>query len=434
MSRSVLVIGAGAREHALAWKLAQSSRVSRVIVAPGNDGFSSSWERWQVSLSQKTPEFESLAQRALEARVDLAVIGPDNALADGIVDVFERLGIRTFGPSSGAARIESSKAFAKEIMSAARIPTARYEIVSSFEEAEKFLNSAPWPPYSGSGWVVKADGLALGKGVQVCKRLEDALGAARSLISLSGQLVIEECLSGEEISWMAFCEGERCALLDPARDYKRVLEGDLGPNTGGMGAFSPVPGITQALEDRIRAEVFLPALRELKQRGFPFRGVLYAGLMVDFKRDRYWVLEFNARFGDPETQVLLPRMADDLYLWCDAVARGDLSGFPGRVPFSKEHAVYVVGAAGGYPEHPEKGQKITGPLLSQKNDKKPSYFSAGVLRTPEGLVTSGGRVFGALGLGPDFEIARLQAYENLSQVKFPGIQFRSDIAKGLDQR
>jgi phosphoribosylamine--glycine ligase len=435
-AKTVVIVGSGGREHALAWKLAQSPRVARLIVAPGNAGMPLAWERWAFS-GKKGADFEAFSSRAREEGVDLVVVGPDNPLADGLVDVLSAHGVLAFGPTAGAARIEASKAFAKEVMQAAGVPTARHWVAKTAEEARKILKSIPW----GNGWVVKADGLALGKGVRVCATQTEAIAAAEELLKLALSpaspspsispaalvpLVIEEKLRGEEISWMAFCDGERCVLLDPARDYKRVGDGDAGLNTGGMGAFSPVR-VPAGFAERVKAEVFLPTLREMKKRGIPFRGVLYAGLMVDFEADRYWVLEFNARFGDPETQVLMPRIEGDLFDWLEASARGELNAMPTTVPFCKNAAVFVVGAARGYPERPEKGMKIQG----APDPTQGGIFYAGVERDASGALTvSGGRVLGALGLGDSLENARAQAYEKLTQVSFTGMHFRSDIAGG----
>lgn len=415
--KSVLVVGSGGREHALAWKIAQAGQARRICVAPGNDGYPKEWERWPTRLAGGEPEFKKLAERAKRERMDLVIIGPDNALADGIADVFTEAQVPVFGPTRSASRLESSKAFAKEVMQSAGAPTAKYQAFKSLAQAEKFLQEVEW----NSGWVVKADGLALGKGVRVCDSREEALIAARELMAISGSLVIEERLSGEEISWLAFCDGERFALLDPARDFKRIGDGDRGPNTGGMGAFSPVPGIPAGFEERLGREVFAPVLAEMKKRGTPFRGLLYAGLMVDFARDRYWVIEFNARFGDPETQALLPRMEGDLFEWCLASAIGELGKLPQRVPFSKHAAVFVVGAARGYP-----GQPIQGDLIA---DHKPDgIFYSGVRSKDGQLETSGGRVLGALGMGASLEEARTQAYARIDSTRFEGIQFRKDIA------
>ena len=426
--KKVLVIGSGGREHALAWKLSTSPQVARIIVAPGNDGFSAAWERWPVDLSQGSAEFERLALHAKKAAVDLVVVGPDNPLAEGIADVLERHGLAVFGPSAQAARIEASKAFAKDVMQAAGIPTARYFLARTESEADKIIRSVPWPPQMGHGWVVKADGLALGKGVVVCSTPAEAQLAAKSLLKNSGQVVIEERLKGSEISWMAFCDGQDCSLLEPARDYKRLLDGDEGPNTGGMGAYSPVPEVPESWYERVRTQVFEPTLAELKKRGTPFKGLLYAGLMIDMSRDRFWVLEFNARFGDPETQVLAPRIADDFYQWCEAAAFGRLAAMPRRVPFHRESAVVVVGASKGYPENPEKGEEIRGISLSAESDHGlPGLFLAGIRKQDGKWLTSGGRVLGAVAMGSDLLAAREKAYAGIRGVNFRGMQYRTDV-------
>jgi phosphoribosylamine--glycine ligase len=435
---SVLVIGSGGREHALAWRLSTSESVTRVIVAPGNAGMDLSpmdceLERWSLK------DFDTLAKRAVEEKVALVVVGPDNALADGIVDTFEKYGLLCFGPTQAAARIESSKEFAKEVMKAAGIPTARHFVARSLSEAQKILKSVPW---NAGGWVVKADGLALGKGVEVCADYESALAASARLIEISGALVIEERLSGEEVSWFAFCDGNEAVLFEPARDYKRLKSGNEGPNTGGMGAYSPLPEVPKDWTKRIYDQVFSPALREMKKRGTPFKGLLYAGLMCDFKQNRFWVIEFNARFGDPETQVLLPRMIDDFYEWCVASAQGKLKeqiqklgreASSPQVKFSPEAAVGIVAAARGYPENPEKGKVLNGDGLKRASAGSNDYFYAGVSRSePSGsLQTSGGRVFLSLGMDAGFEQARKKAYERLKALQFDGIQFRSDIAEGV---
>lgn len=423
--KSVLVIGSGGREHALAWKLSQSPSVGRVIVAPGNDGMPEVWERWPVSLSLGKLAFQTLAERALQEKVELTVVGPDNPLADGIVDVFEAMGLVCFGPRAGAAKIEASKSFAKNVMNAAHVPTPEYWLVESVEEAQKLLKSVPWSGTPRSqGWVLKADGLAFGKGVYVCKTLTEALEAVPILFKMSSKLVIEQQVFGEELSWMAFCDGESCSLLEPARDFKRLQSGDLGPNTGGMGAISPVPNLPQGLDQRIETQVFLPVLKEMKNRGIEFRGLLYAGLMWDRQTDRFWVLEFNSRFGDPETQVLMPRMDGDLFDWCWASACGELNRLPRRVPFKNQSAVYVVAAAPGYPDFPEKGIPIRG-VFPQLDSSL--FFFSGVNKQNQIFYTEGGRVLGALGLGSDLAAARLHAYQALKKIQFRGMQFRDDI-------
>lgn len=425
---TVLLVGSGGREHALGWKLSQSSRVTRLVVAPGNDGMPESWERWSIA-AKNTEDFEKLAQKARGEKIDLAVIGPENPLSAGIVDVFESQGILTFGPSREAARIESSKSFAKEIMKAAGVPTARFFIAEDQEHAENFIKSAPWPPERGWGWVLKADGLAFGKGVKVCSTRDEAMEALKNLPD--GRLVIEERLRGRELSWMAFCEGETCSLLEPAQDYKRAYDHDEGPNTGGMGAFSPIQGVPSSWANRVRNEVFHPVLREMKKQGCPFRGLLYAGLMGDFEKDEFWVIEFNSRFGDPEAQVLMPRFSGDLYEWFVAVAQGKLGSLPDQVPFSEKSAVFVMAASRGYPDAPELGEVLEGEVgPTSFQDTPPHFFYSGVSRRQGKLTTSGGRVFGALGVSDYLEEARDQAYGNLRKIRFDGMLFRTDIARG----
>ncbi len=469
-AQTVLLLGSGGREHAMAWKLSLSPHVGRLIVAPGNPAMLGRWETWSDVRLGDPGSYLLLAERAHAAGVSLVVVGPDNPLADGVVDVLEGAGLRCFGPRAQAARIEASKAFAKEVMTAAGVPTAHYQVAHSHEEALQYLVNADWS--DGRGWVLKADGLALGKGVYVCgtlKEARDALGALAALGSAGERLVIEERLSGQEISWLAFCDGERCALLEPARDYKRIGTGDQGANTGGMGAFSPVPGLPASFEKRVREEIFIPVLAEMRRRDAPFKGVLYAGLMVDVVRERIWVIEFNGRFGDPEAQVLLSRMSDDFYLWCDAVARGDIGRLGERVSFHSESAVVVVAAARGYPDTPEKGARISGygavgagsaaglsgsAAVSRAVANvggltpPPAYFAAGMAASAAsapspahgsgagagaaGFVVNGGRVLGAMGMGADLRSAREQAYTRLKKISFAGMQFRTDIAEVRD--
>lgn len=444
---TVLLIGSGGREHALAWKILQSPLCARLILAPGNDAMA--WDSSNSShASKKTSKISSkiterwdlpsdaslypaLADRAQKAGVQLVIVGPDNPLAAGIADVMRAKDLPCFGPSQRAAEIESSKSFSKEVMKAAGVPTPEYRVFTDASEAERFLKSAPWgTPEKPEGWVVKADGLALGKGVIVCSSLKESLQAVKILHALSGKIVVEKKVSGAELSWMAICDGERAALLDPARDYKRLRDGDQGPNTGGMGAYSPVMEM-MGLEKRVRDEVFLPTLRELKKRGRPFNGVLYAGLMIELgstpQEAQISVLEFNARFGDPEAQVLMPRIEGDLVEWFYAAATGKLSQKPERVPFLKESAVYVVASAAGYPENPEKGAEILGlqDLLDVSCTEVPRVFVAGAKAAWQ---VTGGRVLGALGLGSSLEQARVSAYQTLSQIRFSGMHFRKDIA------
>jgi phosphoribosylamine--glycine ligase len=448
----VLVIGQGGREYSLALKLLESPSVQEVGLAPGSfaqvealSSFAKGQECGKQVSSFYYPnnvkDLRSWAEKVAQCGWDLVVVGPDQALADGVVDCLEAVGVVAFGPRQAAAKMEWSKAFAKEVMQAAGVPTARFKVFDQSSDAIEFLNLNP------GEWVVKADGLALGKGVKVCTSTEEAKAAVGEFMQaecLSGadqssvrKVLIEERLTGEEWSWLAFCDGERVSLLDPARDYKRLAAGDLGPNTGGMGAFSPVPGVPERYYTRIRDQVFLPVLRELKRRGITYRGILYAGLMVDLSRDSIWVIEFNSRFGDPEAQVLLPRIDGDLAVWCQKAAMGDLSDrtlTPERVPMSKSAAVVVVAAAPGYPDQPKKNIILR--ELKEKALQKPFHFSiAGVGKTgsetPVGdreWVSTGGRVFGAIGQDPNVELARQKALAGLQGAAFKDMQFRSDIA------
>lgn len=422
----VWVLGSGGREHALAWKLARSLQVGRVCVLPGNDAMldedGTPMERAPADLSLGMPEFERLAREARAQGVALVVVGPDDPLAAGVADAFARERVPCFGPTALAARIEASKLFAKSVMRAAGVPTAEHFAAESREDAEKILADLDWS--DGRFWVLKADGLALGKGVVVCQNLAEARAALPGLAE-KGRVLIEEGLRGEEVSWLAFCDGSRAAMMDPARDYKRIGTGDQGANTGGMGAISPVPGVPNAWRERVRREVFEPVLREMRARGCEFHGMLYAGLMADVAGDRYWVLEFNARFGDPETQALLPRMDDDLFEWCRAAAQGRLP--MGRDPrFSSDAHAFVVLAAKGYPDAPEKGADITAPALVP-----PSYFCAGMRRDGKRLVVSGGRVLGAGGRGARVADAARAAYAGAERVSFAGMQLRRDIGGGV---
>ena len=433
MNKKVLIIGSGGREHAIAWKLAQSPEVGSVIVAPGNSGMNGA-ECWDLDLSlkgaQMREEFRRLAKKSMNEGVDLCVVGPDNALADGCVDVFTEVGVLTFGPTASAARIESSKSFSKKLMKEAGVPTADYYHETSEQSALDRLENLDW---TRGGWVIKADGLALGKGVVVCDRLSDARDAVRRLISMSGELIIEERLYGEELSWMGICDGNQVALMDPVRDYKSLLDDQKGPNTGGMGSYSPVAKAqTKEFRERVRNEVFQPTLDAMNSAGAPYSGILYAGLMVDFSNQvpLIRVLEFNARFGDPETQALLPRMNGDLYVWLSTAAREGLYQMDSDVSFSSEAAVYVVATSEGYPDAPIKGRSISGPLSGlQLSTDEVDYFISGAKKENETWLTTGGRVLGSLGMDSTVKAARKLAYEKLRKISFEGMHFRNDIAK-----
>lgn len=422
----VLVLGSGGREHAMAWKLLQSAKVKSLVMCPENlaaleqmrHQYRKEIHGWSDSI-KGAENLRALAQKAQSQKVDLVVVGPDNVLAEGAVDIFEEMGIAIFGPTQAAARLESSKIFSKQVMKAAKVPTADSYEVHSVAEAEKLVKDLNWQKKQ---WVLKADGLALGKGVEICETREQALTALKRLEKYSHSFVIEERLRGKEISWLAFCDGESCSLLAPARDYKTLTAEPLSPNTGGMGAVCPVPLEDKKLADKVRDLVFMPTLREMKKRGTPYKGILYAGLMID--REDFWVLEFNSRFGDPEAQVLLPLIQDDLLEWCLATVEGRLAQKPREVPMFDEYAVYVVAAAPGYPGEVQTGGAIMG---LENWMKTHSGFFAGVRKDGEQWVTSGGRVLGALGFGNSIAEARTKAFARLEQVNFSGIQFRQDV-------
>jgi phosphoribosylamine---glycine ligase len=417
---STLVVGGGGREHALAWGLEQSPSVERVETAPGNPGTDVLGPRHAVEPADPV----AVADLAERRGVDLVVVGPEDPLVAGVVDELARRGIAAFGPSAAAARIEGSKAFAKDVMRAADVPTAGYVATGDRDEAQSSLDRFR-PPY-----VVKADGLAAGKGVLICPTLEEARSAVddvlvqRAFGEAGARLVIEEHLEGPERSVFAVCDGENAVLLSPAQDYKRALDGDEGPNTGGMGAFTPVPGFELRDVAELEQTVFLPVLRELAGRGTPFRGLLYAGLIDTAEGLR--VLEFNARFGDPETQVIVPRLSSDLGELLLASATGSVADV--GVSWRDEAVVTVVLASGGYPGSYEKGVAITGVERAGDLDGV-EVFHAGTARGEDGtLVTAGGRVLDVTARGPSIADARAAAYAAVTDIGFEGMQVRTDIA------
>ncbi len=428
---NILLVGSGGREHALAWKLLQSDLLTRLDWVMGSEAsiqiLSAQYPNKKIErvFFEKKEPLMNLVQIAKKRSIDLAVIGPDQYLADGLTDLLLRAQIQVFGPTQAASQLEWSKSFAKEMMIKAKVPTADFFICNTPSESEEQLRSLNW---ANQQWVLKSDGLALGKGVEVCKTLDQALSALERLKLFSPKLVIEERLYGEEISWLAFCDGETCALLDPARDYKTLTENQTGPNTGGMGSISPVLGIDSNLREKVRSEVFESMIQVMRTHGIPFKGVLYAGLMVS--ESRYSVLEFNARFGDPETQALLPRMTGDLIPWLLASAQGKLSGLPKDVPFQENHACYVVTSTPGYPHAPETGAEVLG-LENWTRSADVYGFLSGISvqqQTQENhFVTSGGRVLGTLGLGETPEKARQTSYRHLESIRFPKMHWRKDI-------
>lgn len=415
----VLVIGSGAREHALVRSLLKSKRVGRVVGAPGNPGIDDDSEVVNV----KADDIPALIAFAERERIDLVVVGPEAPLVDGLADQLRDRGIAVFGPGADGARIEGSKSFAKEIMKAAGVPTGEARYFTSYEEAHGYLVE------QGAPVVIKADGLAAGKGVVVAQTLEEAEQAlkdcfiARRFGEAGRKVLIEEFLEGEEVSLLSVVSGQQILPLVPAQDYKRVYDNDQGPNTGGMGAYSPVPTVDDALVSRIVDEVVRPTVAAMAERGIDYRGVLYAGLMLTSSGPR--VLEFNCRFGDPETQVILPRLDSDLLdlLWAAAV--GDT--LPSAVKWRAEKAVGVVIASEGYPASVSPPRPITGfeEVLRMENVE---IFHAGTARVDGCLMAAGGRVLTVVGKGLTFAEARANAYQAAKAIRFEGAHYRTDIA------
>ena len=416
---NILVVGGGAREHALVWKLAQSSACPRLFAAPGNPGIAALAECLPIGAE----DVAGIATAARERAVDLVVIGPEAPLTAGLADHLRAEGIAAFGPGAAAARLEGSKAFAKEIMARAGIPTARYAAFDDAAAARAYVER------HGAPVVVKADGLAAGKGVTVARTAAEACAAIddameRGVFGAAGRtVVIEDYLEGDELSVMALVAGERCHLLPPSQDHKPVYDGDQGPNTGGMGAFAPVTWADEALLAAVRERIFAPLLRELVRAGLDYRGIIYAGLMLT--RAGPQVIEFNARFGDPETQVTLPLLAGDFAQACMAVANGTLDGVDLRT--SSGAAVGVALASQGYPATYSTGHPIAG------LDALPPgtlAFHAGTRLAEDGaVVTAGGRVLTLVGLGDDLAAARERAYAAAAGVTFAGAHYRRDIGQ-----
>lgn len=418
----ILVLGSGGREHALVWKLRQSPRKPALYCAPGNAGTA----QLATNVPIKITEQQKLVDFAKSEGIDLTVVGPDDALAAGIVDLFQKNGLRIFGPTQSGARLESSKVFAKEFMERHGIPTAKSGSFSDSSEAQRFCQKAKHP------LVVKADGLALGKGVIIAQNSwESGLAVheimdARKFGDAGKQVLIEEFLEGEECSIHALVDGSSYLLFPAAQDHKRALDGDQGLNTGGMGTFSPPSKLlTPELEERVRREVLDPFIAGIKKDGLDFRGMLFPGLMVT--ADGPKVLEFNCRFGDPETQVLLTRLDSDLVELLEATIDGKLASV--QATWKPESAVCVVMASGGYPGSYPSGKAITG---LEKSPDGVTVFHAGTRQDGEQVVTAGGRVLGVTALAPDLAAARQRAYAAVEGIEFEGRQFRRDIAvKGL---
>lgn len=412
----VMVIGGGAREHTLVWKLRQSPRVKEIYVAPGNAGTGLVAENLDI----KPTELDSLAQAAQERRIDLAVVGPEAPLAEGIVDLLESRGIATFGPTKEATKIESSKVFAKELMQRYGIPCANSRSFSSFKQAKDYVKTQK-PPI-----VVKADGLAAGKGSIIANSIDEALKALSEIMqqrifgSAGDQVLVEECLTGKEVSLLAFTDGKTVVPMVPACDYKRVFDGDRGPNTGGMGGYSPPNFFDEKLMSRVRDTILEPTVRALAEEGKPYKGVLYAGLMITEEGPK--VLEFNARFGDPENQVMLPLLESDLMEIMLAVVDERLDKL--EIKWSDEACVGVVMASGGYPGSYKTGFPIEG---LDKIDEGILVFHAGT-KAKQGIIyTDGGRVLTVAASGKTIADAREKVYSNIRHIHFEGCHYRQDI-------
>jgi phosphoribosylamine--glycine ligase len=415
----VLVIGSGGREHALVWKLGQSPRVDKVYCAPGNGGIAAEAE----CLPADVRSVESLLAVAHQIQPDLTVVGPEVSLQAGVVDEFARRGLRIFGPTKAAAQLESSKSFAKEFMQRHHIPTAHYAICRSLNDVHEAL------PHFSFPLVVKADGLAAGKGVVICKTKEDVVSVSADMLSgkLLGeaglQVVLEECLEGEELSFLVVSDGERIAPLVGAQDHKRIGDGDTGPNTGGMGAYSIAEIVDDKMRDWLVNHIARPVVAGMKEEDAEFKGVLYCGLMMTARGPM--VLEFNCRFGDPETQPILMRLESDLAEALEASIEGRTS--EGDFKWSADAAVCVVMSSGGYPGTFEVGKKIMG-LEDASKMEGVKVFHAGTTKRDGGYYTAGGRVLGVTARGPDLESAVARAYEAVSKIGFESAHYRKDIA------
>lgn len=417
----VLVIGGGGREHALVWKIAHSPKVKKVFCAPGNAGITG---RKITCVPISASDIDGLLAFALEKKIDLAAVGPEDPLAQGLTDRFEAAGLRVFGASQKAAAIEYSKSFSKDLMLKYGIPTAWGEAFTSYKKAEAYIKKM------GAPIVVKADGLAAGKGVIVCQSVKEAITALKSIMvkkdfgNAGSKVVVEECLVGEEASFLAFTDGKTVVPLPSSQDHKPIYDNDKGPNTGGMGAYSPAPIVDPDMHKRIMNEVMIPTVNAMAAEDCPYKGVLYAGLMID--GDQIKVLEFNGRFGDPEAQPLLMRLKNDLVPVMEAVIDGTLD--KATLEIDERATVCVVMAAGGYPRAYKKGYPISG-LQAAARMKDVMVFHAGTALKNKKIVANGGRVLGVTALGDTVENAIKKAYQAVAKIKWTKVQYRSDIGK-----
>lgn len=421
----VLIVGGGGREHAIAWKVSQSPKVEKLYCAPGNAGIAQVAECVDIGVM----DFDKLTDFAKEEQIDLTIIGPDDPLAAGAVDAFEAAGLRVFGPRKNAAILEGSKAFSKDLMKKYGIPTAAYENFNSPEAALTYLETAKMPI------VLKADGLALGKGVLICQTLEEAKEGVKSLMldkqfgNAGNTIVIEEFMTGREVSVLSFVDGKTIKIMTSAQDHKRAKDGDQGLNTGGMGTFSPSPFYTEEIDAFCKEHIYQATVDAMRAEGREFKGIIFFGLMLT--PDGPKVLEYNARFGDPETQVVLPRMKNDIVEVFEACIDGTLEQI--NLEFEDNAAVCVVLASAGYPEHYEKGFPISG--LDSFCGKDGYYvFHAGSKFGADGsILTNGGRVLGVTATGKDLKEARANAYEATEWIAFDNKYMRHDIGKAIDE-
>ena len=420
----VLVVGSGGREHAIVKSVAKSSRVTKIYAAPGNAGIAELAECVNIDVM----DFDKMVDFAVEEAIDFTIVGPDDPLVGGIVDIFEAKGLKVFGPRRNAAILEGSKAFSKDLMKKYGIPTASYENFDDAKKAMEYLETADYPI------VLKADGLALGKGVLICNTKEEAMEGVKSIMldkrfgTAGNRMVVEEFLVGREVSVLCYCDGTNIVPMTSAQDHKRAKDGDQGLNTGGMGTFSPSPFYTKEVEEFCEKYVFKPTMAAMKAEGRDFVGIMFVGLILTEKGPK--VLEYNARFGDPETQVVLPRMKNDIIDVMEACVNGTLDKV--TLEFEDNAAVCVVLASNGYPEAYEKGKVITG---FENFEGKDDYFvfHAGTKKTEEGIVTNGGRVLGVTALGADLKEARAKAYEATAWIEFSNKYMRNDIGKAIDE-
>ena len=418
----VLVVGSGGREHTLVWKISQSRKVDKIYCAPGNGGIKELAELVNI----KADDVDALLSFAKENKIDLTVVGPEGSLVKGIVDIFQQEGLKIFGPTKELSMLEGSKVFAKEAMTKFGLPTADFKVFDDPKDAKKYLNE------KGAPIVVKADGLAAGKGVIVAKTVEEAETAIEDIMvkkifgSAGDRLILEDCLEGEEASILVFSDGKNIAPLVSAQDHKRIFDNDEGPNTGGMGAYSPAPVVSGEIFNDIIDKVFRPMITGLAKQGKYYKGVLYGGLMMT--KHGPMVLEFNVRFGDPETQAILPRLKSDLVDVAIACTEGSLDKI--NLEWDERSCLCIVAASKGYPGSYEKHKKISG----LEDVKDGMVFHAGTVSENGNIFTNGGRVLGVAGLGSDIKSAKLKAYEAAGKIKFDGIYYRKDIGNKAIRR